>query len=501
MSQIKVTNLSFSYDGSLEKIFEDVNLILDTDWRMGFTGRNGRGKTTFLHILEGKLEYSGKVTSPVKFTYFPVNIDNPNDITLNIIESLRPDCEMWQLKRELNKLEVDEGVLWQEYSTLSEGEKTKVMLSSLFAGENNYLLIDEPTNHLDTHGREVVAEYLSRKSGFILVSHDRSFLDKCTDHTLSINKTNIEIMSGSFSDWMCEKERRDREEIAENEKLKREIKRLEKSAREKAEWSDRAERTKIGFDPTKVEKSKDRRAYVGEKSRKMMKRATVIENRTEKAIEEKSALLKNIERSESLKLHMLDYHSDRLVLFDKASLFYPNADGGEPKFACENVSFEIRRGDRIALCGKNGCGKSTIIKLICGGNVEYSGVFEIGSGVRISYVPQITSGLSGSLTDYANTCGIDESLFKTILRKMDFSRVQLETDMSDMSMGQKKKVLLSRSLCERAHLFVWDEPLNYIDVFSRMQIEELILQFQPTMLFVEHDADFVKNCAVWSVEL
>ncbi len=495
MSQIKVINLSFSYDGSLEKIFENVSLILDTDWRLGFTGRNGRGKTTFLHLLEGTLEYSGTITSPVKFTYFPVAVETPDDITLNIIEGLRPDCEMWQLRRELNKLEIDEDILYQAYSTLSEGEKTKVLLASLFAGENNFLLIDEPTNHLDAHGREVVAEYLSKKSGFILVSHDRSFLDKCTDHTLSINKTNIEIMPGNFSDWLREKDRRDREEIAENEKLKREIKRLEKSAREKAEWSDRAERTKIGFDPTKTEKSMDRRAYIGEKSRKMMKRATVINARSEKAIEEKSALLKNIEGSESLKLHMLDYHSDRLALFDGATLFYKGDDGEIIKTACENVTFEIKKGERIALCGKNGCGKSTIIKLICGGDVGFTGRFEMSSGVKVSYVPQITSGLSGNLSDYAHDCGIDESLFKAILRKMDFSREQFETDMSEMSMGQKKKILLSRSLCERAHLFVWDEPLNYIDIFSRMQIEKLILTFQPTMLFVEHDADFVEKCA------
>ena len=119
----------------------------------------------------------------------------------------------------------------------------------------------------------------------------------------------------------------------------------------------------------------------------------------------------------------------------------------------------------------------------------------------ISYVPQDVSGLIGSLRDHAEAAGIDESLLLAILRKLDFERGQFEKDMSTFSAGQKKKVALARSLCERAHLYVWDEPMNYIDVLSRMQLEALLLQFHPTILFVEHDRAFCERIATKTVEL
>ena len=122
--------------------------------------------------------------------------------------------------------------------------------------------------------------------------------------------------------------------------------------------------------------------------------------------------------------------------------------------------------------------------------IEHKGTIKVGSGLVIAYVSQDTSYLSGTLSDFADRNGIDESLFKSILRKLDFERTQFEKEIQDFSGGQKKKVLIAKSLCEQAHLYVWDEPLNFIDVYSRMQIEQLINEFSPTMIFVEHDRTF-----------
>ena len=119
----------------------------------------------------------------------------------------------------------------------------------------------------------------------------------------------------------------------------------------------------------------------------------------------------------------------------------------------------------------------------------------------ISYVSQDTSYLKGSLKDFAKFENIDESLLKTILRKLDFSRTQLDKDINDFSAGQKKKVLIAKSLCEQSHLYLWDEPLNFIDVLSRIQIEDLILKFKPTILFVEHDKTFVENIATKKINI
>ena len=116
-------------------------------------------------------------------------------------------------------------------------------------------------------------------------------------------------------------------------------------------------------------------------------------------------------------------------------------------------------------------------------------------------MPQDSSRLRGNLSDYARASEIDESLFKAILRKLDFTRTQFEKDMADFSAGQRKKVLIARSLCETAHLHVWDEPMNYIDVLSRIQIEDLILEYRPTLLFVEHDRRFCERTATRIVTL
>ena len=177
MSLIQVSNLTFAYDGSYENIFENVSFQLDTNWRLGFTGRNGRGKTTFLNLLLEKYEYQGSISASVQFSYFPYAVENVKALTIDVVEQIHPDYEYWKLAKEMNGLQLEEDLLYRPYETLSNGEQTKLQLAVLFSKENNFLLIDEPTNHLDVRGRELVSRYLSSKKGFILVSHDRAFLD------------------------------------------------------------------------------------------------------------------------------------------------------------------------------------------------------------------------------------------------------------------------------------------------------------------------------------
>ena len=488
MSLIQVSNLTFAYEGSYDPIFENVSFQIDTNWRLGFTGRNGRGKTTFLNLLLGKFPYRGSISASVRFSYFPYEIPDKTHLAIDMVEEIYPDYQYWQLAKEMNLLQLEEDALYRPFGTLSNGEQTKLMLAVLFPKENNFLLIDEPTNHLDIQGRELVSRYLKSKKGFILVSHDRAFLDGCVDHILSINKANIEVCRGNFSTWYENKQRQDSFELSENEKLKREIRRLEGTAREKASWSDRAEATKIGnhvFD----------RGYVGHKAEKMMARSKAIEKRQNAAIEEKSKLLKNIERSDTLKIFQTPFHTKRLASLVDVSVCY----GETP--VCRGVTFDIQQGDRIVLQGANGSGKSSIIKLICGEQIPHTGELRIGTGLTISYVPQDASHLRGRLSDFARESGVDESLFLAMLAKLDVSKEQMEKDMSALSAGQKKKVLLARSICQSKNLHIWDEPMNYIDVISRMQIEELLLTFQPTILFVEHDKTFCDRIATKVVPL
>ena len=492
MAMIRVEDLSFTYDTSGDVIFDNVNFTIDTDWKLGFVGRNGRGKTTFLNLLLGKEKYTGNITKPVMFDYFPYIVKDESKLTMEVLYEINPLAEEWQYMKEFSFLDVDEDVYYRPFETLSNGEQTKVLLAALFLNEGHFLLIDEPTNHLDVEGRKIVSEYLQSKKGFIVVSHDRRFLDDCVDHILSINRANIEVQAGDFSTWLENFENQQALEIAQNDNLKKDIKRLNESARRTSTWSDKIEKSK--YVAPKSGNSIDR-GFVGHKAAKMMQRSKNLENRQHKAIDDKSKLLKNVEVAEKLKISPLVHHSNPLVYFSDVVVSY---DGIEVN---EAVSFEINQGDRIVLEGINGSGKSSLIKLLLDCNVEYSGQVNPASRLKISYVSQDTSDLSGSLSDYAERYEIDESQFKTILRKMDFDRVQFDKNIEDFSGGQKKKVLLARSLCEEAHLYVWDEPLNFIDIYSRLQIEQVILEYEPTMIFVEHDSIFREKIATKVVSL
>lgn len=494
MALIHISDLTFAYEGSYDNIFEQVSFQIDTSWKLGFIGRNGRGKTTFLNLLLGKYEYSGTISAPgMEFQYFPYKVSDRSRLTMEILEEMLPAEESWRIYKELNLLHVKEDVLYRPFDTLSNGEQTKTLLAALFAGESRFLLIDEPTNHLDTESREMVAEYLRGKQGFILVSHDRHFLDQVVDHILSINKANIEVQKGNFSTWWENKERQDHLELARNEQLKGEIRRLEEASRRTSGWSDKVENTKFGGKMSYG--LRPDRGFLGHKSAKMMKRAKNIEDRQQTAIEEKSKLLKNIENTDQLKLYPQTHHAGRLVTLLDLTVHY---DG---RTVCGPVNLEIRNGDRVCLAGPNGCGKSSILKAVLGQDIPHDGNLYLASGLKISYVPQDTSHLKGTLNDYAKSRGIDDTLFRALLRKLDFERVQFEKKLENLSGGQKKKILIAASLCEQAHLYIWDEPLNFVDVLSRIQIEELILTYQPTLLFVEHDVMFREHVATKTVEL
>jgi len=481
MSQIRVNDLTFHYEGSYDNIFEHTSFSIDTSWKLGFVGRNGRGKTTFLKLLLGQNDYEGTISASVAFDYFPFAVEDDTLTTEAVFTSIS-DAPRWRLEKELNLLDVAPDALDRAFSTLSPGEQTKVLLAALFARPGHFLLIDEPTNHLDMEAREVVSRYLNGKQGFILVSHDRAFLDGCVDHILSINRAGIEVQKGNFSSWEENRRRQDNFELAENERLTREMDDLRQAARRTAEWSDRVERSKIG------EHALDR-GFIGAKSARMMKRAKTTERRQENAAKEKEQLLKNLERNDTLKITPLRHHADILVEALDLSIVY-----GE-RTVCGPLNFTLRQGERAALSGRNGSGKSSVVKLLMGEAIPHTGTLRTASGLVVSYMPQDTSFLTGTVLDYARVNGLDETLFLTILRKLDFPRVQFEKDMRDFSGGQKKKALLAKTLSERAHLYVWDEPLNFVDVLSRMQIRDLLLAANPTMLLVEHDKTFVSEIA------
>ena len=512
------------------QILHDITFDIFPGEKVAIVGPNGAGKTTLFRVITGELPYeTGTISIAKNRTVGVIDqipVYEPGDTVEQILRSafhriaevrqrmtelemqmeknddsqilkqygaLQAEFEAmggyaldYEVDKVCNGLEIPKEMRAQPFDVLSGGEKTRVNLARIILEDTDILLLDEPTNHLDSEGRDAISAYLASKSGFILVSHDRALLDAVTDHTLSINRANIELQKGNFSSWMQNKQQQDEFEQARNRHLKSEIDKLGTAARRTAGWSDRIESSKIGAAD---------KGYIGHKSAKMMQRAKSVEQRRQRAVEEKRKLLKNIETAEELKLHPIDYPKRFLAEAIDLSVSY----GDKPLFS--KLSFVIEPRERIALSGKNGSGKTSLIRLLLGEFVPHNGILRCGSNLKISYIPQDTSFLMGSLKELSQTAGIDESLFKAILRKLDFSREQFDKSMKDYSEGQKKKVLLAKSLCEQAHLYIWDEPLNYIDVFSRMQIEQLIIEYRPTLLFVEHDAYFENRIATKKIKL
>ena len=504
MAQIQVTDLTFSYDGSADDVLKEVTFSIDTDWKLGLIGRNGKGKTTLLNLFMGRYDYRGSIKACTRFDYFPYQVADP-DLKKNAADLVgvwKPQTEIWQVLIRMNELKMDPECLYRPFGTLSFGERTRVMLAVLFAAENEFLLIDEPTNHLDTEAREIVKEFLASKKGFILVSHDRDLLDKVCDHVLVLNRSTVEVQTGNFSSWWENKEKKDAFQRAENEKHLKEIGKLKAAADRSSRWADKNERSKIGFDPEKEhDRSIATRSFIGAKTKKMQARVKSYERRIDREIGEKEGLLQDIEKVSELRIEPLRFHKEVLVNANDLSLRYEGAE----RELFSGLRFQIKRGERVVLSGENGCGKSSILKAIlqkadhraqeADPGLLISGDLEAASGMTISFVNQDTSFLRGSLRKYCKEKGLSESLFLAVLRQMDLGREQFAKNMEDFSEGQKKKVLIAASLITPAHLYIWDEPLNFIDVFSRIQIENLIMQHKPTMLLVEHDIRFQEKVA------
>ncbi len=512
MSQIVIKNLTFGYEDGLENVFEDVSIAIDTSWKLGLLGRNGKGKTTLAKLLMGQFEYSGHISmSNVHIDYFPFELNTSafQCMTYDLISEWSPNCEEWKVICELSKMNTDENILFRPFCTLSNGEQVKVMLAVLFSVQNNFIIIDEPTNHLDSNTREIVKRYLKSKKGFIIISHDRDFLDETIDHVLILNRKTIELQSGNFSSWWENKRRQDIFNESEHRKHLREIEALENAITATSKWASKSEGSKIGFNPSKEhDRYKDTRAYIGSKTKKMQSRVKNYEVRINREISQKKDLLQDIEKRADLKINPQNYFKETLIYCKDFSLKFCNSDD----YIINNLDFQLKRGERVFLNGKNGCGKSSFIKEVIKASDLYncnqesfpqtvtSGNLSVGKGILISYIPQDVARLSGSFDEYCEKKQLEKSLMLGILQQLDVPFGKSLMPLEKLSDGQKKKILIAQSLLQPAHLFIWDEPMNYIDIFSRMQLEDLILKYKPTMLIVDHDSRFKDNVATRVVD-
>ena len=220
----------------------------------------------------------------------------------------------------------------------------------------------------------------------------------------------------------------------------------------------------------------------------MMKKSVTINNRIEQAINDKQGLLNNIDSTTPLSLNLQREHHQTLLAVKDVTLSFSDHQLFDP------LNFTVKQNEQVALSGRNGTGKSSLIQAIChqfSGNIN--GTIELANNITVSTVRQDYSDNSGSLTEFAKANHLELETFLNILRKLGVPRSILHNRIETMSMGQQKKVELARSLATPAHLYIWDEPLNYLDTYNQEQLIDLIQTYQPPLLFVENDHHFIEQ--------
>lgn len=419
--------------------------------------------------------------------YFPQPLGDQTKLALYCLQETGNFLE-WELKRELKLFKISEDLLWQPFNTLSGGEQTKLMLCALFCQADHFFLLDEPTNHLDLAGRKELVAYLKqKKQGFIIASHDRTFLDQTIDHTLVIERSQVRLENGDLASYEMQKKRRDSHDIQQNAKTRHELKRLKQAALTKENWASQAERQKQN-------NSHADKGFIGRRAAKVMKRASALKSRAEEQIKQKETQLKNLEVSEPLSLNYRPTHKQVLVEAKDFTLAYE-------KQLFSPLNFEVKAGEIVVLKGNNGSGKTSLFQaLLKSSKSTVSGELSLNTQ-NISVVRQDFSTDRGTLKEFAQKRELDYTLLLTLLKKLGFERHTFDVLLENMSLGQQKKVQLAASLATPAELYLWDEPLNYLDTYNQDQLLALLQETKPALLVIEHDQNFIDQIADTVVEL
>ncbi len=525
MSKISIHQLNFYYSDYYNPVFNNINLVLDTDWRLGLIGRNGRGKSTFLNLLTRKLRpVKGNISMSVNMEYFPYEINDKYHITMDIIkesigglktmedtmeqiisnmeENRYDEYSEVQFKyselkgyemegrifKEMADMGLEKELVYRDFSTLSGGERTRMMIIVLFLRKNSFVLLDEPTNHLDMKGKEIIADYLAKKNGFIVVSHDRDFLDKVTDHIMSINKADIKVEKGNYSSWKNNMERVEEYEFRTRDKLEQEIKQLERHSEKARNWAEVANTQKYKFITNA--RTNGTRSYMRQAKRS---EEQILDN-----MQEKRKLLLNYEEPKELELRQTtNERTDFLIKAEKLSFAY-----SEKADIIHDFNLKIYQGDRIWIKGKNGAGKSTLLKVLAG-QMDTGPQIEYAEALKISVSfqePLWNKGLIKENYKLPEQTAMLEQLL-SFCDMFDLPEGFLERPLETYSSGELKKVDIARAFSEEHDVIFLDEPLNYMDVFFREQLEKAILKYKPTIVFVEHDGRFGRNVSNRMIEM
>lgn len=503
---MQLKDLTFSY--GTEKIFENINLIINENEHIGIVGVNGAGKTTFFKLIMNELEPDhGRIIikNKARVQLLPqvINDEVPNmDISVfdyllsarpidklnkeltkiyNLIgdgknidelykkqEKIENELNYWEyysaegtLLKIINGMNIDDEMLYQKLSNLSGGQKSKVAFAKLLYSKPEVILLDEPTNHLDKQTKEYVINYIKNYKGTILIiSHDKEFLDSVTTKTLYLDKLNknMELFSGSYSVFLKKLDERNKLINQQLEKQNKEEEKLKKIVLLYSNSS--GNRKKMAQDREK-------------KLEKLQKNKIVVEPKLKDA----NLKLEIKEKSELIPLKL-----DSVTFGYKEILF-------------KNLTFSLSRGEKFLIVGTNGVGKSTLLKLIVGILKPITGSIIKGEKTTIGYYAQEHEGLELDKTIIENlsNLGKGEKELRSLLGRFLFYGDDVFKKIKYLSPGERSRVALAKLACMGANFLILDEPTNHLDPRTQEMIADVFREYKGTMLVVSHNISFTNN--------
>ena len=514
MIDISVSSLVKSFEIG-KNILDGLSFSVNSGERVGILGHNGCGKTTLFRILTGELDYDeGEVmiapgkrlglisqipVYPAGYTVEDVLRDAHRRLYAisrridELTRAMEHDSSAALLaeydrlsedfrrlggydmdvdrNRVANGLDIPRAMREQPFASLSGGEKTRVNLARLILEDTDILLLDEPTNHLDLHATEWLEDYLLHFHGTVLaISHDRWFLDRVVQRCIEISDGKAEFYSGNYSFYVEERQRRFDEKLKKYEKDQAKIEQLTRAAEQMHLW-----------------------AFMG--ADKLHKRAFSMEKRIEKLSQSE----KPTERKKlSVKFREREFSGDEVLVADNVSKRF----GERTLFS--GVDLLVEGGERIALIGDNGTGKSTLVKLIMGEEKPDTGYLSLGPAVRTAYLPQIVTFSDENRTAldtmlYDCRCQPQEA--RDRLAAFGFRGESVFTPVGTLSGGEKSRLKLCMLMGGDVNFLILDEPTNHLDIASREWMEDALSDYEQTLLFVSHDRYFIEKFAtrIWAL--
>ena len=516
MIEIQVNGLVKSFEIG-KNILDGLTFQVDQGERVGLLGRNGAGKSTLFKILTGELDYDeGTVTvGPGRrvglisqIPVYPAGY-TVEDVLRSAFARLHAVAhEMQELEERMAAGETDDAILRrygklsdrfevfggydtdvavnkianglsitdhmraQLFDQLSGGEKTRVNLGRLILEDTDILLLDEPTNHLDLHATEWLEEYIRRFRGTVVaISHDRYFLDRIVTRVIEIQDGKAEFYSGNYSFYAVEKERRYQERMKQYLKEQAKIEQLEHAAEQLRLWAFQ------GMDKT-------------------YRRAISMERRIERM---RTTSKPTKARKMDARFNTAEFHGDEVLSVRNLAKSF-----GE-KHLFDGITLKVEGGERIALIGDNGTGKSTLIKMIMGELYPDDGRIRTGPQVRSAYLPQIIhfDHPDWNLVEnmMAAKRGLSAQSARNRLASYEFRGEDVMKPVSVLSGGEQSRLRLCMLMDDEINFLILDEPTNHLDIASREWIEEAVESYDGTLLFVSHDRYFINRFAtrIWEL--